>query len=65
MQYVYMKISVRIEDQIIELVDDGFSNLVDGYIHAPSFNIKGRRLGITTLFVSPFPILIILNFESI
>lgn len=54
MQFVHMKISVHIEHHIIELMDnDGFTSLVDGYVSAPSFKIRGRRLGITTLFVSP------------
>ncbi|KAF7801531.1 nuclear pore complex protein GP210 isoform X1 [Senna tora] len=49
-QLAYMKISVHIEDQIIELMD--LSNPVNGYVCAPSFKIHGRRLGITTLYVS-------------
>ncbi|BAU00962.1 hypothetical protein VIGAN_11010600 [Vigna angularis var. angularis] len=52
-QFVYMNLHVHIEDNIIELVDtDDFSSLVGGHVNAPSFKIKGRHLGITTLYVS-------------
>ncbi|XP_029128898.1 nuclear pore complex protein GP210 isoform X2 [Cajanus cajan] len=51
-QFVYMNLHVLVEDSIIELVDtDDFSSLVGGYVSAPSFRIKGRNLGITTLYV--------------
>ena len=66
MQFVYMNISVHIEDPIIELLDDdNFSSLAGGYVNAPSFRIKGRYLGITTIYVSPFHTSIILNFVSV
>ncbi|KAI4350639.1 hypothetical protein L6164_005077 [Bauhinia variegata] len=52
-QFVYMNISVHIEDHIIELVgDDSLPNVVSGCVNAPSFKIKGSHLGITTLYVS-------------
>ncbi|RDX93240.1 Nuclear pore complex protein GP210, partial [Mucuna pruriens] len=52
-QFVYMNLHVHVEDSIIELVDtDDFSSLVDGRVNAPRFKIKGRHLGITTLYVS-------------
>ncbi|KAL2335736.1 hypothetical protein Fmac_016949 [Flemingia macrophylla] len=52
-QFLYMNLHVHVEDSIIELVDaDDFSGLVGGYVNAPSFRIKGRNLGITTLYVS-------------
>ncbi|XP_058778625.1 nuclear pore complex protein GP210 isoform X1 [Vicia villosa] len=52
-QFVYMNIHVHIEDTIIELLDaDSLSSLVGRHINAPSFKIKGRYLGITTLYVS-------------
>lgn len=52
-QFVYMNLHVHVEDSIIELVDtEDFSSLVGGHVNAPSFKIKGRHLGITTLYVS-------------
>jgi nuclear pore complex protein Nup210 len=54
MQFVYMNLHVHVEDTIIELLDtDSLSSLVGGHVNAPSFKIKGRYLGITTLYVSP------------
>jgi hypothetical protein len=54
MQFVYMNLHVHVEDTIIELLDtDGLSSLVGRHVNAPSFKIKGRYLGITTLYVSP------------
>ncbi|XP_061357530.1 nuclear pore complex protein GP210 isoform X2 [Gastrolobium bilobum] len=52
-QFLYMNLHVHVEDSIIELVDtDNFSSLVGGHVNAPSFKIKGRHLGFTTLYVS-------------
>ncbi|KAJ7974628.1 Nuclear pore complex protein [Quillaja saponaria] len=52
-QYVYMNILVHIEDHIVDLVDDdNVSSLAGRYVNAPSFTIKARSLGITTLYVS-------------
>lgn len=49
-QFVYMNIHVHIEDTIVELLDaDSLSSLVGRHVNAP---IKGRYLGITTLYVS-------------
>jgi len=66
MQFVYMNLHVHIEDSIIEFVDtDDFSSLVGGHVNAPSFKIKGRHLGITTLYVSLWSTPIILIFISV
>ncbi|KAK2365493.1 nuclear pore complex protein GP210 [Trifolium repens] len=52
-QFVYMNLHVHVEDTIIELLDtDSLSSLVGRHVNAPSFKIKGRYLGITTLYVS-------------
>ncbi|RYR07176.1 hypothetical protein Ahy_B05g074493 isoform E [Arachis hypogaea] len=52
-QFVYMTLHVHVEDGILELLDsDNFSSLVGGHVNAPSFKIRGRHLGITTLHVS-------------
>ncbi|XP_027187547.1 nuclear pore complex protein GP210 isoform X1 [Cicer arietinum] len=52
-QFVYMNLHIHVEDTIIELLDtDNLSSLVGGHVNAPSFKIKGRYLGITTLYVS-------------
>jgi len=53
MQFVYMNIHVHVEDTIIELLDAHSLSSLDGrHVNAPSFKIKGRYLGITTLYVS-------------
>ncbi|XP_039691001.1 nuclear pore complex protein GP210 isoform X3 [Medicago truncatula] len=52
-QFVYMNIHVHVEDTIIELLDaDSLSSLDGRHVNAPNFKIKGRYLGITTLYVS-------------
>ncbi|XAR51910.1 hypothetical protein NMG60_11006706 [Bertholletia excelsa] len=52
-QYTYMSIHVHIEDHIVELADSGkFSSPIDGYLKAPKFVIRARRIGFTTLYVS-------------
>ncbi|KAL6532745.1 hypothetical protein OROGR_013705 [Orobanche gracilis] len=52
-QFVYMNLHVHVEDTIIELLDtDSLSSLVGGHVNSPSFRIKGRYIGITTLYVS-------------
>ncbi|XP_045812556.1 nuclear pore complex protein GP210 isoform X2 [Trifolium pratense] len=52
-QFVYMNLHVHVEDTIIELLDtDSLSSHVGRHVNAPSFKIKGRYLGITTLYVS-------------
>ncbi|KAL6506124.1 hypothetical protein OROHE_022653 [Orobanche hederae] len=52
-QFVYMNLHVHVEDTIIELLDtDSLSSLVGGHVNSPSFKIKGRYIGITTLYVS-------------
>ncbi|KAA8548147.1 hypothetical protein F0562_004591 [Nyssa sinensis] len=52
-QYVYMNICVHIEDHIVELVDgDDSPSPVDRYLKTPSFIIRARHLGVTTLYVS-------------
>lgn len=63
MQFVYMNLHVHVEESIIELVDiDNFSSLVGGHVNAPSFKMKGKYLGITTLYVSLQSISINLTF---
>ncbi|MED6170545.1 hypothetical protein PIB30_032004 [Stylosanthes scabra] len=52
-QFVYMTLHVHVEDSILELLDsDNFSSLEGGHVNAPSFKIRGRHLGITTLYVT-------------
>lgn len=52
-QYAYMKIHVRIEDPIVELVDkNGMPSDAGGYVNAPNFTISAKDLGFTTLYVS-------------
>ena len=66
MQFVYMNLHVNVEDGMLELVDtDNFSILVGGHVNAPSFKIKGRHLGITTLYVRLLSNSTILAFTSI
>ncbi|MED6133436.1 hypothetical protein PIB30_028200 [Stylosanthes scabra] len=52
-QFVYMTLHVHVENSILELLDsDNFSTLEGGLVNAPSFKIRGRHIGITTLYVS-------------
>uniref|UniRef100_A0A5B7BTW7 BIG2 domain-containing protein n=1 Tax=Davidia involucrata TaxID=16924 RepID=A0A5B7BTW7_DAVIN len=52
-QYIYMNICVHIEDHIVELVDrDDLPSPIDRYLKMPSFVIRARHLGVTTLYVS-------------
>lgn len=48
-----MGIRAHIDDPIVELVDnDDFTSPLDGYVKAPSFIIRARHIGVTTLYVS-------------
>lgn len=49
-----MGIRAHIDDPIVELVnnDDFPSPLDGGYVKAPSFIIRARHIGVTTLYVS-------------
>lgn len=52
-QYIYMGIRAHIDDPIVELVDnDDFTSPLDGYVKAPSFIIRARHIGVTTLYIS-------------
>ncbi|OVA20622.1 Bacterial Ig-like [Macleaya cordata] len=51
-QYVYMNVHVHIEDPILELVNKDASSRGVTYIDAPSFAIRAKNLGVTTLYVS-------------
>ncbi|CAI9088048.1 OLC1v1022278C1 [Oldenlandia corymbosa var. corymbosa] len=52
-QYIFMKIYVHFEDDIVELIND---HQLEGHIHkyvrAPNFTIRGTHLGVTTLYLS-------------
>ncbi|CAI9087870.1 OLC1v1022055C1 [Oldenlandia corymbosa var. corymbosa] len=52
-QYIFMKIYVHFEDDIVELIND---HQLDGHLHeyvqAPNFTIRGTLLGVTTLYLS-------------
>lgn len=48
-----MNIRVHIEDHIIELISDSNSSSPSGdLVYLPQFRIMGRRIGVTTLYVS-------------
>lgn len=48
-----MGIRAHIDDPIVELVNnDDFPSPLDGYVKAPSFIIRARHIGVTTLYVS-------------
>ncbi|KAF7130117.1 hypothetical protein RHSIM_Rhsim10G0015700 [Rhododendron simsii] len=52
-QYIYMGIRAHIDDPIVELVNnDDFPSPLDGYVKAPSFIIRARHIGVTTLYIS-------------
>ncbi|KAL6960548.1 hypothetical protein U1Q18_038311 [Sarracenia purpurea var. burkii] len=52
-QYIYMVIRAHIDNHIVEFVDNNdFQSLIDGYVKAPSFSIRARHIGVTTLHVS-------------
>ncbi|GAV68566.1 RRM_1 domain-containing protein/Big_2 domain-containing protein [Cephalotus follicularis] len=52
-QFAYMNIHVHIEDDIVELVDNDDIPIAGGrYINMPSFRIRAKHLGVTTLYVS-------------
>ncbi|CAN0904175.1 Nuclear pore complex protein GP210 [Linum grandiflorum] len=52
-QYAYMELVVHTEDDIVEAVDiKKLGNFASLYLSAPKFEIIGKRLGLTTLYVS-------------
>ncbi|KAK6937403.1 ABC transporter-like, ATP-binding domain [Dillenia turbinata] len=53
-QYVYMNIHVHIEDQIVDLINDGSPSI--GFIHGPYFIIHAKHFGVARLFVLSFQV---------
>ncbi|CAN1272932.1 Nuclear pore complex protein GP210 [Linum perenne] len=52
-QYAYMELVVHTEDGVVEAVNsEKFGSFASLFVNAPNFEIIGKRLGLTTLYVS-------------
>lgn len=52
-QYNYMKISVHIEEDVVDVVENyDFPLAADRYIPGPSFTLQATHLGVTTIYLS-------------
>ncbi|XP_057770260.1 nuclear pore complex protein GP210 [Salvia miltiorrhiza] len=52
-QYIYMKISVNIEEDIVDVVENyDFPLVADRNVRGPTFTLQGTHLGVTTIYLS-------------
>ncbi|KAH6830507.1 embryo defective 3012 [Perilla frutescens var. hirtella] len=52
-QYVYMKISIHVEEDIVDVVDShDFPLVAARYVRGPNFMLQGTHLGVTTIYLS-------------
>lgn len=52
-QYIYMKISVHVEEDIVDVVENhDFPLVAARYVQGQNFTLQGTHLGVTTLYLS-------------